>query len=79
MASLHNEKTDQEALPETKAELLDSETVEYLQVTLPAEEARQKINNLDALIELYFVDEDTMKYYQDPARLAREKAQPVTA
>jgi cytochrome c2 len=75
LASLHNEKTDQETLPEAKAELLDMETVEYLQVTLPTEEARQKINNLDDLIELYFVDEETMKYYQDPARLAREEAQ----
>ena len=75
LASLHNEKTDQETLPETKAELLDKETVEYLQVTLPMEEARQKINNLDDLIELYFVDEETMKYYQDQARLAREGAQ----
>jgi mono/diheme cytochrome c family protein len=75
LAGLHNEKTDQETLPETKGELLDKETVEYLQVTLPMEEARQKINNLDDLIELYFVDEETMKYYQDPARLAREEAQ----
>jgi len=75
LASLHNDKTDKESLPETKPEMLDSETIEYLQITLPAEEARQKINNLDDLIEMYFTDESTMQYYLDPARLARDQAQ----
>jgi cytochrome c2 len=75
LSSLHNEKTDQESLPEMKSEMLDKETVEYLQVTLPAAEAWQKINNLDDQIEMYFADEETMQYYQDPTRLAREEAQ----
>ena len=75
LSSLHNPRTDEQALPEVKPDLLDKETVEYLQVTLPAEEAQRKINNLDDLIEMYFVDEDTMKYYQDPTRLATEEAQ----
>jgi len=75
LATLHNEKTDQESLPETKPEMLDSETVEYLQVIFPTEEARQKINNLDDLIEMYFADEPTIQYYMDPARLARDEAQ----
>ena len=75
LASLHNTKTDQESLPETKSELLDSETVEYLQVILPTEQAKQKINNLDDQIEMYFADEQTMSYYLDPARLARDEAQ----
>jgi mono/diheme cytochrome c family protein len=75
LAGLHNEATDKEQLPEAKPDLLDNETIEYLQVTLPAEQARQKINDLDDLIEMYFADEETMTYYQDPARMAREEAQ----
>jgi cytochrome c2 len=75
LASLRNEKTDQEHSPDVKPDLLDSETIEYLQVTLPAEQARQKINDLDDLIEVYFADEETQNYYHDPARLAREEAQ----
>ncbi len=75
LAGLRNQKTDEEQLPETKPEVLDKETVEYLQVTLPADQAQRKINDLDDLIEMYFVDEETMKYYQDPARMAREETQ----
>jgi mono/diheme cytochrome c family protein len=75
LSSLRNEKTDQQSLPEVKSEMLDKETVEYLQVTLPTEQAQQKINNLDDQIEAYFVDEETIPYYQDAARLAREEAQ----
>lgn len=63
LATLHHQKTDQESLPETKPDLLDNETVEYLKVTLPDAEAQQKINNLDDLIQMYFVDETTMPYY----------------
>src|SRR5208282_1886587 len=74
LATLHHDKTDQEALPEVKSDLLDSETVEYLKVTLPDAEAQQKINDLDDLIQMYFVDETTMPYYQDPARMARDEA-----
>jgi mono/diheme cytochrome c family protein len=75
LATLHNEKTDQEALPEVKPDLLDNETVEYLKVTLPDAEAQQKINDLDDLIQMYFVDETTMPYYQNPARMALDEAQ----
>ena len=75
LATLHNDKTDQEAVPEVKPDLLDNETVEYLKVTLPDAEAQQKINDLNDLIEMYFVDETTMPYYQDPARMARDEAQ----
>ncbi|MGA2604529.1 MAG: c-type cytochrome [Verrucomicrobiia bacterium] len=75
LSTLHNEKTDQETLTETKPDKLDSETVEYLKVTLPDAEAHQKINDLNDLIEMYFVDETTMAYYQDPARMARDEAQ----
>ena len=39
------------------------------------EQAQQKINDLDDQIEMYFADEETMQYYQDPARLAREETQ----
>jgi cytochrome c2 len=73
LASLRNEKTDEEQLPDTKPDVLDNVTVEYLQVTLTREQAQQKINDLDDLIEMYFVDEETIKYYQDPARMAREE------
>ncbi len=75
LATLRNTKTDQEGLTEVKPDLLDSETVEYLKVTLPDAEAQQKINDLNDLIEMYFVDETTMPYYQDPARMARDEAQ----
>ncbi len=75
LASLRDEKTDKESLPGTKSEDLDKETIEYLQITLPAEEAKQKINDLDDQIEMYFADDVTMQYYQDPPRLAREEAQ----
>ncbi len=75
LATLHNDKTDQEGLPQVQPDLLDSETVEYLKVTLPDAEAQQKINDLDDLIQMYFVDETTMPYYQDPARMARDEAQ----
>jgi len=75
LSTLRNENTDKESVPEVKSEYLDKETVEYLQVTLPAEEAAQKINDLDDQIEMYFADDQTMPYYQDPARLAREEAQ----
>ncbi len=75
LATLHNDKTDQEGLPQVQPDLLDSETVEYLKVTLPDAEAQQKINDLNDLIEMYFVDETTMPYYQDPARMARDQAQ----
>ena len=74
LATLHNENTDKESLPEVKSEYLDRETVEYLEVTLPAREAEQKINDLDDQIEMYFADDQTLPYYQDPARLAREEA-----
>ncbi|HUK83336.1 MAG TPA: c-type cytochrome [Verrucomicrobiae bacterium] len=75
LASLHNEATDKETLPAVDPQKLDAETIEYLEVTLPEKQAREKINNLDDLIESYFVDEDTMAYYSEPARLAREEAQ----
>ena len=41
---------------------------------MPDAEAQQKINDLNDLIEMYFVDETTMPYYQDPARMARDEA-----
>jgi cytochrome c2 len=75
LSTLHNEDTDKQSLPETKSEDLDKETVEYLQVTLPTEQAQQKINDLDDLIEMYFADENTIGYYLDPARMARDEAQ----
>jgi mono/diheme cytochrome c family protein len=75
LSTLHNDKTDQERLTEAKPDKLDSETIEYLKVSLPDAEAQQKINDLDDLIEMYFVDEPTMAYYQDPARMARDEAQ----
>ena len=75
LAGFHNQKTDEESLPDTKPDVLDNVTTEYLQVTLTHDQALRKINDLDDLIEMYFVDEDTMKYYQDPARMAREETQ----
>jgi cytochrome c2 len=75
LASLHNEGTDKQTVSDIKPKLLDDETVEYLQVTLPRKEAEQKINNLDDQIEMYFADNGTMDYYQDAGRLAREEAQ----
>lgn len=75
LASLRNEDTDKEALPEVKTQFLDDETVEYLQVTLPRKQAEEKLGNLDDQIEQYFVDEQTMQYYQAAARMAREEAQ----
>lgn len=75
LAGLHNEHTEKEQLPEVKSPVLDDVTVEYLQVTLPRKQAEEKLNNLDDLIEQYFVDEETIKYYSEPTRLAHEEAQ----
>ncbi|HUI07720.1 MAG TPA: c-type cytochrome [Verrucomicrobiae bacterium] len=75
LASLRNNKTDDESLPATKPDVLDNVTTEYLQITMTHDQAIQKINDLNDLIEMYFVDQDTMEYYQDPARMAREEAQ----
>jgi mono/diheme cytochrome c family protein len=74
LAGLHNQETDAESLPATKPDVLDDVTTEYLQVTLTRDQALQKINHLGDQIEMYFVDEGTMQYYQDPARMAREEA-----
>lgn len=74
LVSLRNSHTDQQQLPPVKPHRLDEVTVEYLQVTLPRQQALEKLNNLDDLIEQYFVDEATMSYYEDPGRLAREEA-----
>ncbi|HTS16945.1 MAG TPA: c-type cytochrome [Verrucomicrobiae bacterium] len=74
LATLRKEKTDQETVPDVRPDHLDNETVEYLKITLPDAEAQQKINDLNDLIEMYFVDEPTMAYYQDPARMARDEA-----
>src|SRR5262249_47409909 len=75
LATLHNETTDKEKLSDVKDDDLHAETVEYLEVTLPAAQAAEKIKNLDDLIEMYFVNEDVMCYYQDPGRMARDEAQ----
>ena len=60
---------------------MDSLTLEYLQNSLPAEQAKATLadpKGLDDSIEMYFTDYDTMQYYQDPARMAREEAQQKT-
>jgi cytochrome c2 len=75
LATLHNDATDKETLTPVKEDQLYAETLEYLEVTLPDEEAVQKIKDLNDLVEMYFVDEDTMGYYLDAGRLARETAQ----
>jgi cytochrome c2 len=69
---LLHEATEKKSLPEVKAHKLDEVTLEYLQVTLPAKQAAEKMNNLDDLIEQYFADQETQTYYADPARWARE-------
>ena len=67
-------KTDAEKLPAPDANVLRAVTLEYLQVTLPRKQAEEKLNDLDSFIEMYFADPETMKYFTDPARLAREEA-----
>jgi cytochrome c2 len=77
LAGLHNEKTDQEQLSPSQDELLDSVALEYLQASQPIEQAKQTLadpHGLDSSIEMYFTDYDTMQYYQDPTRMAREEA-----
>ncbi len=74
LVTLRNETTDEEPLPAIKPHRLDEVTVEYLEVTRPRHEAVEKIQQLDDLIERYFVDEETMAYYDEPARLPREEA-----
>jgi mono/diheme cytochrome c family protein len=77
LAGLHNNATDKEAVPAIDPRKLDDVTLEYLEVTLPHAVATNKLAkaDVDDAIEPYFVDEETLAYYQEPARLAREEAQ----
>jgi cytochrome c2 len=75
LAGLHNTGAVAAGKPSKLAEL----TLEYLQVTLPRQQAEAKLNQLDDLIEVFFADEETAKYFEDPARLAREEAQQKAA
>jgi cytochrome c2 len=75
LVSLRAPATDAKNVPLVKEHRLDDVTLEYLQVNLPRAQAEKKIHALDDLIEPYFVDEETRRYYDDPTRLAREEAQ----
>src|SRR5207244_4235603 len=68
-----NETTDAQKLPELKQHVLDDVAVEYLEVTLPHAQAVDKLNSLGDLVEMFFADPETMAYYQDPTRLAKEE------
>ncbi len=77
LSSLRNEATDQEQVPAIHEHDVDSLTLEFLQVTQPAEQAKATLadtNGLNDFIEMYFAGQNTMGYYQDPARMAREEA-----
>jgi mono/diheme cytochrome c family protein len=78
LAGLRDQAADAMTLPDmTAAERqikLRDVALEYLQVLLPRRQAEEKLNNLDDLIEMYFADPDTLRYYRDPALLAREQA-----
>ncbi len=73
LGELRHETTDRQAVPPVESRKLDEVTLEYLQVTLSAEEAASKIDNLDDLIEPYFVEADIAPFYQDPKRLLLEQ------
>lgn len=75
LASLRAPATDAATPPRIKEHRLDEVTLEYLQVNLSRAQAEKKIHDLDDLIEPFFVDEETRRYYEDPTRLAREEAQ----
>ncbi len=77
LGTLRNEATDNQSLPAVDPRKLDEVTLEYLQVTLPYDAARAKLEKVDLAgdIEPYFVDEETMAYFQDPGKLAREEAE----
>ncbi len=77
LAGLRNEETDKQSLPAVDSRKLDEVTLEYLEVTLPHEAAAAKLAKVDLAdaIEMYFVDEDTMAYYQDDGKVARDEAE----
>jgi cytochrome c2 len=81
LAGLHNEATDKETLPAIDPKVLDDVTLEYLEVTLPHDTAVEKLAKADLsdTIEMYFVDETIMPYFQDAGKLAREEAEQAVA
>ncbi len=77
LAGLHNEETDKETLPAIDPHQLDDLVLEYLEVTLSHHTATNKLAKAELAdaIEMYFADAETIAYFQDPGRLARENAE----
>jgi cytochrome c2 len=77
LAGLRNEATDKEALPAIDPHKLDEVTLEYLEITLPHDSAVEKLQKVELAdaIEMYFADEETMPYFLDAGKLAREEAE----
>ena len=71
LTTLRRDKPAGESLPAVNQHELDAVTTEYLQVTLPRDQAVAKLDDLNDLVEPYFVDAETMAYYQNPALLAQ--------
>ena len=75
LGTLHNQQTDAQTVAATDPKERDAVVLEYLQSTLSLKQAKEKIDDLDDLIEMYFAREDVLPYYEDAARLAQEEVQ----